>query len=259
MRVLLALVLATLSLPAQAKVVAEILGWTDGKTQFSGYVVYDDAVTEKRPGLLMVPNWMGVTDAAVEKAKAIADTGYVVVLVDMYGAGVRPANTDEAGKAAGAVYADRPVLRGRILSALEALQTMAAKLPIDTDRIGAIGFCFGGAVALELARSGADIAGVVSFHGNLSTSMPAEAGAVKASILVLNGADDTYVPAQQIADFQAEMTAAKADWQFTNYAKAVHCFAEADANSPGCQYEPVAAKRAYAAMQSFFAERFAAQ
>ena len=259
MRALIALVLATLCLPAQAKTVAEVLGWTDGTTQFSGYIVYDDAATEKRPGLLMVPNWMGVTDGAVEKAKAIAETGYVVLVVDMYGVGVRPADTEEAGKAAGAVYADRPALRRRIASALESLQTISVKLPIDTDRIGAIGFCFGGAVALELARSGADIAGVVSFHGNLSTTMPAEAGAVKASVLVLNGADDTYVPAQQIADFQAEMSAAKADWQFVNYAKAVHCFAEADANSPGCQYEPVAAKRAYAAMQSFFAERFAAQ
>lgn len=259
MRALFALALAGLCLPAQAKTVAESLAWTDGKTQFSGYIVYDDAVTEKRPGLLMVPNWMGVTEGAVEKAKAIAETGYVVLVVDMYGTGVRPANTDEAGKAAGAVYADRPVLRGRITAALESMQTIAVKLPIDTDRIGAIGFCFGGAVVLELARSGADVAGVVSFHGNLSTTMPAEAGAVKASVLVLNGADDTYVPAQQIADFQAEMTAAQADWQFTNYAKAVHCFAEADADSPGCRYEPVAAKRAYAAMQSFFAERFAAQ
>lgn len=257
MRSLIALAFAALSLPVLAKPVAEPVSWNHGGTDFDGFLVYDDATDAKRPGLLMVPNWMGVTDAALEKAKQVAGDDYVVLLVDMYGRGVRPANTDEAGKAAGAVYADRAALRGRINTALGVLQAAGGKAPVDTTDIGGIGFCFGGAVVLELARSGADVAGVVSFHGNLATPLPAEAGAVKASVLVLNGAADTYVPAEQIAGFQAEMTAANADWQFVNYAKAVHCFAEADANSPGCMYEPVAAKRAYAAMESFFAERFA--
>jgi len=136
------------------------------------------------------------------------------------------------------------------------LTASADKAPLDVTQVGAIGFCFGGAVALDLARSGADIAGVVSFHGNLSTTLPAKAGEVKASLLVLNGADDTYVPAEQISTFQKEMTDANADWQFVNYSGAVHCFAEADANSPGCLYQPLAAKRAYTAMESFFDERF---
>ena len=258
MRSLIALAFAALSLPVLAKPVAEPVSWNHGGTDFDGVLVYDDATDAKRPGLLMVPNWMGVTASAIEKAKQVAGDDYVVLLVDMYGRGVRPANTDEAGKAAGAVYADRAALRGRITTALGVLQASAGKAPLDTSDIGGIGFCFGGAVVLELARSGADIAGVVSFHGNLATPLPAEAGAVKTSVLVLNGAADTYVPAEQIAGFQAEMAAAGADWQFVNYAKAVHCFAEADANSPGCMYEPVAAKRAYAAMTSFFAERFAA-
>ena len=161
-----------------------------------------------------------------------------------------------SGQAAQAMYADRAVLRARANAAVDLLKAQAAEARFPVDRIGAIGFCFGGATVLELARSGADLAGVVSFHGNLSTSIPAKAGDVKASLLVLNGADDSYVPAEQIGTFQKEMTDAKADWQFVNYSGAVHCFAEADANSPGCLYEPRAAKRAYAAMESFFDEKF---
>jgi dienelactone hydrolase len=256
MRTLLTLALLGLGTTAFAKPVAEPVSWSHGGVEFDGYLVYDDAEGDKRPGLVMVPNWMGVNDSAIAKAKEIAGDDYVILLVDMYGRGVRPANTDEAGKAAGAVYADRPALRGRINAALDVLKASSAKTPLDATELGAIGFCFGGAVALELARSGADIGGVVSFHGNLATPMPAQPGEVKASLLVLNGADDSYVPAEQIAGFQAEMTAAKADWQFVNYSGAVHCFAEADANSPGCLYEPRAAKRAYAAMGSFFEERF---
>jgi len=255
MRTLLALALFGLSATAFAKPVAEPVSWTHGGTDFDGYLVYDDAQGDKRPGLVMVPNWMGVTDAAVEKAKQIAGNDYVVLLVDMYGRGVRPADTEEAGKAAGAVYADREALRGRINAALGVLKA-TTNAPLDATQLGAIGFCFGGAVALDLARSGADVAGVVSFHGNLSTTLPAKEGEVKASLLVLNGADDSYVPAEQVSTFQKEMTDAKADWQFVNYSGAVHCFAEADANSPGCLYEPRAAKRAYAAMASFLGERF---
>lgn len=257
MRALLTLALFGLSAAALAKPVAEPISWNHAGTDFDGVLVYDDASRDLRPGLLMVPNWMGVNDSAIEKAKAIAGDDYVVLLVDMYGRGVRPANTDEAGRAAGAVYADREALRGRINRALKVLEATAGRAPLDTGNLGAIGFCFGGAVALELARSGADIAGVVSFHGNLATPLPAEAGAVKASLLVLNGADDEYVPGEQIAGFQQEMTAAGADWQFVNFSGAVHCFAEADAQGGGmCQYHERSARRAYAMMEDFFAERF---
>ena len=167
----------------------------------------------------------------------------------------REVNTLSSGLSGGLRKAfDGLVFDGMKLN--DALKSVAPRTPVDVDQLGGIGFCFGGAVVLDLARSGADVAGVVSFHGNLSTSIPAQAGDVKASLLVLNGADDTYVPAEQIATFQQEMTAAKADWQFVNYSGAVHCFAEADANSPGCLYEPRAAKRAYAAMDSFFDEKF---
>lgn len=256
MRRLFALALCSLSFAALAKPVAEPVSWSHGGVDFDGYLVYDKDEDDKRPGLLMVPNWMGVTDAAIEKAKQLADDDYVILLVDMYGRGVRPANAEEAGKAAGAVYADPDALRGRINTALGVLTASAGRTPLDATQIGGIGFCFGGAIVLELARSGADIAGVVSFHGNLATKAPAQAGAVKASLLVLNGADDTYVPAEQIAGFQKEMTDAQADWQFVNFGGAVHCFAEADANSPGCLYHPRSARRAYQMMDSFFDEHF---
>ena len=257
-RTLFALALAALGLsaPVAAETVAKPVSWQHGGTTFDGYLVYDADEDDRRPGLLMVPNWMGVNDSAIEKAKALADDDYVILLVDMYGRGVRPANTDEAGQAAGAVYADREALRGRINAALEVLRDAGGQAPVDTTQIGGIGFCFGGAIVLELARSGADVAGVVSFHGNLGTPLPAKAGELKASVLVLNGAADTYVPQDQIDAFQAEMAAAGADWQFVNFGGAVHCFAEADANSPGCRYEPKAARRAYGMMEDFFDELF---
>ena len=257
-RTLFALALAALGLsaPVAAETVAKPVSWQHGGTTFDGYLVYDADEDDRRPGLLMVPNWMGVNDSAIEKAKALADDDYVILLVDMYGRGVRPANTDEAGQAAGAVYADRDALRGRINAALEVLRGAAGQAPVDTTQIGGIGFCFGGAIVLELARSGADVAGVVSFHGNLGTPLPAKAGELKASVLVLNGAADTYVPQDQIDAFQAEMATAGADWQFVNFGGAVHCFAEADANSPGCRYEPKAARRAYGMMEDFFDELF---
>jgi len=257
LRCLLSLALFSLAAAAQAKPVAEPVSWEHGGTTFDGYLVYDGDKDERRPGLVMVPNWMGVTDAAVEKAKALADDDYVILLVDMYGRGLRPADAQEAGQAAGAVYADRVALRGRINTALGVLRDAAGKTPLDASRIGGIGFCFGGAIVLELARSGADVAGVVSFHGNLETTMPAGEGDIGASVLVLNGAADSYVPQAQINAFQEEMAAAKADWVFVNFGGAVHCFAEADANSPGCMYDPKSARRAYGMMEDFFDERFA--
>jgi len=230
------------------------LSWSLGETGFAGHLVYEDG-GENRPGLVMVPNWMGVNASQIEKAKAIAARGYVVLIADVYGADLRPANADEAAKAAGSMYAQRELLRARAAKAVEVLREQAGSAPLDARRIGAIGFCFGGTTVLELARSGSDIAGVVSFHGGLGTSMPAEASAVKAAMLVLNGADDPLVSGEEIAGFQSEMREAGADWQFVNFAGAVHCFAEADANwPPACLYHERSARRAYRMMDDFFAE-----
>ncbi len=259
MRMLLSLILLTSALVANAAPRAEKISWTDGGKTFDGYLVWDDASKDLRPGLVMVPNWYGVNDHAVAKAKTLAGKDYVILLADMYGRGLRPANPDEAGKAAGAVYADPAALRSRANAALASLRGAAKLAPLDTGRIGAIGFCFGGAVALELARGGADLAGVASFHGNLATKMPTTAGILKSPVLVMNGADDKFVSAESIAAFETEMRDAKADWQFVNFGGAVHCFAEPDENGslPGCKFHEPSYRRSVKMMHNFFAEQFA--
>lgn len=250
---LLALLFASAAIAApQAKPVE----WRIGKQAFSGFLVYDDAVATKRPGLLMVPDWLGVTDNAVDKAKQVAGSEYVVLVVDMYGKGIRPKNPDQAMAQVKALRAAPMVMRARMLVALDTLKAQAGKTPLDAAKIGAFGYCFGGSSVLELARGGASLAGAVTFHGGLSTSMPAKAGAVKTPLLVLNGADDKGT-AGDIAGFEKEMNAAGADWQFVNFSGAVHCFALETANSPpGCLYNERAAKRAYRMMEEFWKERF---
>jgi len=251
------LVAAIAPLSASAAMQARPVEWKVGKEAFSGVLVYDDDGDGKRPGLVMVPNWRGVNDSAVEKAKKIAGDDYVVLVADVFGKSVRPKDDKEAGQVAGKLRSDRATLRARALKAVEVLKAQAGKAPVDPARIGAVGFCFGGTTVLELARAGAPLAGVVSLHGGISTDLPAQANAVKAPILVLNGADDKGVTAEDIAAFQKEMDAGGADWQFVNFSGAVHCFAEADANSPpGCLYNPRAAKRAFRMMDDFFEERF---
>ena len=259
-RVFLAISLLLLSSSVFAKTQAKPVEWKVGEQAFSGVLVYDDATSAKRPGLVMVPDWKGVTDAAVATAGKIAGTRYVILVADVYGEGVRPKNDAEARAQVKQLYADRMVLRARADKALEVLKAQAAKAPLDAGRIGAIGFCFGGATVLELARSGADLAGVATFHGGLATSLPAKSGTVKASLLVLNGADDKGTTPEDIAGFQKEMDAAGVDWQFVNFSGAVHCFALENANSPpGCVYNARAAKRGFVMMNNFFDERFAAK
>jgi dienelactone hydrolase len=259
MRILLSICLLACAFAANAAPRADKVSWTDGGKNFDGYLVWDDASKAPRPGLLMVPNWYGVTDGAVAKAKILAGKDYVILLADVYGRGLRPKNADEAGKATAAVYDEPVVLRSRVNAALKALRGAAGKAPLDTKRIGAIGFCFGGAVALELARGGADLAGVATFHGNLSTKMPAKAGAIKAPLLVMNGGDDKFISADAISAFENEMRAAKADWQFVNFGGAVHCFAEPDEHGavPGCLYHQPSYRRSVKMMHNFFDDVFA--
>ena len=259
MRVLLALSLVFISSVSVAAQRADKISWTHGSKNFEGYLVWDDASKKIRPGLLMVPNWYGVNESAISKAKTVAGKDYVVMLVDMYGSELRPKNATEAGKAAGGVYADPAELRARITTALIQFKAAGKKAPVDTRNIGAIGFCFGGAVALDLARSGADIAGIASFHGNLSSNLPAsKVGDVKASVLVMNGADDKYVSTESIASFQKEMQDTKTDFQFVNFGGAVHCFAEPDETTAGsgCVYHEPSYKRSMKMMRNFFSEKF---
>jgi dienelactone hydrolase len=259
MRVLIISALLILAASSsEAAMVVKPISYAVDKTVFSGHLVYDDSSDALRPGLVMVPNWMGETESAVEKAKKIASTDYVILVADMYGEGVRPKNAEEASAQVGKLYADREGLRARINEAVATLRAQLGKAPLRPGKVGAVGFCFGGSTVLELARSGADLAGVVSLHGGLSTSMPAAPNAVKTPILVLNGADDRGTTLENIGKFNEEMNAGGADWQFVNFSGAVHCFAEVDANRPpGCVYNERAAKRAYRMMADFFNEAFA--
>lgn len=264
MRVLFAMIGLLIAAPVLAKPVVKPLEWGYQGTEFSGYVIYDDYSAAIRPGIAMVPNWMGVNDSAIEKAKVIAGKDYVVLLVDMYGKGIRPTNAEQARAAAQAVYADREQMRGRIVWAVEALRAQGRIAPLDFSKLAAIGFCFGGSTVLELARAGAleaslgtSVAGVVSFHGGLSTPLPAAKGDVHTAVLVLNGEADSSVSAEDIAAFTQEMDGAGADWKLVNFPGARHCFAEADANSPpNCVYHEPSATKAYALMHAFLEERF---
>lgn len=253
--------LVLLALPLHAKTVVRTIDHSVGGTPLQSILVYDDAVDTPRPGIVMAPDWMGVNQRQVDLAAQIAGTRYVILIADVYGTAVRPKDAAEAGAAARAMYADRSVLRARMASALEQLRGQAGQAPLDGTHWGAIGFCFGGAAALDLARSGADLAGVASFHGSLGTDDPALAKAIRAQVLVMNGADDTYVSADEIRAFEDEMRAAKVDWQFVNYGGAVHCFAipTATGGPAGCRYDERTARRAYARMNTFFTEAFAAK
>jgi dienelactone hydrolase len=258
MRILLGLCLLASAFAASAAPRADKISWTDGGKNFDGYLVWDDASKAPRPGLVMFPNWYGVNDHAVAKAKTLAGKDYVILLADVYGRGLRPANADEAGKATAAAYADPAGQRSHVNAALKTLRGAAAKAPVDLKHIGVIGFCFGGAMAVELARSGADIAGVATFHGNLSTKMPAKPGVIKEPVLVMNGADDKFTSAEAISNFENEMRSANVDWQFVNFGGAVHCFAEPDEHGtvPGCQFHEPSYRRSVRLMHSFFAEAF---
>lgn len=257
-RILLAIGLTLAAAPVFAKMQAKPVEWSVGKDHFSGYVVYDDAGKTNRPGLVMMPDWYGVSDSAVEKAKHIAGTDYVVLVTDVYGKDVRPKSNEEALAQVKKLNADDATWRARINKAVDVLKAQAGSAPVDVSKIGAFGYCFGGSTVLELARSGADIVGVVSFHGGLSTPMPAKADAIKTSVLVLNGADDKGT-AGDIAGFEKEMNDGGADWQFVNFSGAVHCFALPTASRPGCMYNERAATRGESMMRNFFAERFAAK
>jgi dienelactone hydrolase len=255
MRVLGVLV-GLLALTAAAKPVQKPVKYELSGTKFEGVLVYDDSVKASRPGLVLIPNWLGINTANLKQAAEIAGKDYIIFVADMFGESVRPKTPDEAGKVSGAVKADRRLMRARVNKALEQLRAEGKAVGLDAKKLGAIGFCFGGTAALELARSGADVAGVVSFHGGLDAPLAADKP-ITAKVLALHGADDPYVPAAEVTAFQEEMRKAKADWQLVAYGNSVHSFTDVDANTPGqTQYHPKVAKRAYKAMNDFFAEAF---
>lgn len=247
---------AILAIPAVAAIKSEFVEYKQGETVLEGYLVYDDALKGQRPGVLVIHQWLGLTDNEKMRANMLAEMGYVAFAVDIYGKGIRPKESNAAGAEAGKYRKDLPLFRERINAGL---QTLLKNSNVDPKRVAAIGYCFGGGAALELARSGANIAGVVSFHGSLTTTMPAVAGKVPAKVLVCHGADDPFVPMKDVEGFLDEMRAAGADYQFIAYSGAVHAFTQNEAgndNSKGAAYNEKADKRSWQAMKDFFAEIF---
>lgn len=243
-------------IPAQAAIQFKTVEYFEGNTTLEGLSVYDDALPGKRPGVLVVHQWKGLGDYERKRAEMLAKLGYNVFAVDIYGKGIRPKDTKEAGAQAGRFKNDRKLLRARAQAGLEQLKKSEFT---DTNRVAAIGYCFGGTTVLELARSGADIAGVVSFHGGLSTPTPEDARDIKCRVLALHGADDPNVPPKEVEAFEKEMRDAKVDWQLVAYGNAVHAFTDWNAgndNSKGVAYNEKADKRSWEAMKAFFSEIF---
>jgi dienelactone hydrolase len=242
---------------ASAEIKTKVVEYKDGDTVLEGFVAWDSAAVGKlMPGVLVVHQWMGLTDYEMGRCKQLAELGYVAFALDIYGKGIRPTTFETAGKEAGMYKKDRALLRRRLNLGLAQLRNQAG---VAKDKVAAIGYCFGGMGTIELARSGADIQGIVSFHGGLDSPAPADGKNIKAKLLICHGADDPFVSAADIAAFQAEVNAAKVDWQMINYSGAVHSFTQPMAgndNSRGAAYNAAADKRSWVAMQSFFNELF---
>lgn len=258
MRYALALLLASLWITtAEAEIKTKVVQYKDGDVTLEGFVAWDSEQTAKeRPGVLVVHQWLGLTEYEQSRCRQLAELGYVAFALDIYGQGVRPAGPQDAGKLAGVYKGDRALYRKRLKLGLDQLR---AQPGVSQQQIAAIGYCFGGTGAIELARSGAEIAGIVSFHGGLDSPSPADGKKVKGKMLICHGADDPFVPVPEIDAFKKEMNDAKVDWQMTYYSGAVHSFTQPMAgndNSRGAAYNALADKRSWQAMKDFFDELF---
>jgi len=257
MRVLFAVVaILAMVFPAAARVKTELVEYKQGDVVLQGYIAYDEAVTGKRPGVLVIHDWMGVSDDTKMRAEMLAKLGYVALTADIYGKGVRPKNSQEASAEAGKFYQDRALLRARAKAGLDFLMS---RPEVDPTRLAVMGYCFGGGASLELAMSGAPLKGVVTFHGSLTTPTPDDAKNIKGKVLVLHGADDPYVKQADVTAFMDEMRKAGVDWELVQYSGAVHAFTIRGAgsdNSKGAAYNPEADRRSWQAMKDFFEEIF---
>ncbi|MGE5172298.1 MAG: dienelactone hydrolase family protein [Betaproteobacteria bacterium] len=258
MKYVLMLLFLVITVKANAAIRSQTVEYKQEDATLEGYLAYDDTIKGARPGVLVVHEWWGINDYIKKRTEQLAALGYVAFAADIYGKGIRAKTREEAMGLAGKFRSgnDRTLLRNRANAALDVLK----KNPMaDPKRIAAIGYCFGGTAALELARSGADVAGVVSFHGGLATPNPEDAKNIKAKVLVLTGADDPSVKPDQVMAFEDEMRKAGVDWYLVSYGNAVHGFTNPDNgtdNSRGAAYNEKADKRSWKAMKAFFREIF---
>ena len=252
-----ALVVAAAIGSARAAVRTESVEYKDGDVALEGYLAYDDALADKRPGVLIVHEWWGLSDQQERRARMLAELGYVAFALDMYGKGKLTDDPKQAGEWAGMLRNDPELARRRFEAGLKVLRDNEHT---DASRIAAIGYCFGGGICLDMARMGVDLVGVVSFHGNLKSAVPdALRKPITAKILVCHGADDPNVLPADVAAFEDEMRAAGADWQLIAYGGAVHAFTNPDADRHGIKgvtYNEKADRRSWEAMKQFLAEVF---
>ena len=253
--ILLALLTVACAVSVQAKIVTKVVDYQQGDTTLEGYLAYDDAISGKRPGVLVVHQWLGLTDYEKHRAEQLAQLGYVAFCADIYGKDSRPKNVQEAGALTGKYKNNRPLLRARVNAALD---TLKKNERVDAKNVAAIGYCFGGTTVIELARSGAELNGVVSFHGGLDSPAPADGKNIRCKILALAGADDPFQKDSDLTAFENEMRDNKVDWQIVFYGGAVHSFTQPNPGfeNPGAKYNEKANKRSWQAMKDFFAEIF---
>ncbi len=241
------------AVPATAAIKTEEIVYRHGDLELQGYFAYDDKFAGTRPVVMVVHEWWGHGPYSRRRAEQLAALGYLAFANDMYGKGRYARTHEEAGKLAGVTRGNRALMRERAWAGVEAMKSHRLA---DPARPAAIGYCFGGTTVLELARGGADLKGVVSFHGSLDTPDPEATKGIKAKILVLHGADDVRV-GPEIPNFQGEMRRVNADWQFVSYGGAVHSFTVREAGndpSKGSAYNEAADRRSWQAMKSFLKE-----
>jgi len=254
-RLWLGVLLLVLAGAADADVVAKKITYNvDGK-ELDGYLAYDDSIKGRRPGVLVVHEWWGLNDYARRRARMLAKLGYTAFAVDMYGEGRVATHPEDAKKFAGEVMANMPMAKQRFEAALDLLRKEPT---VDASHIAAIGYCFGGGVVLAMARSGLALDGVASFHGMLATDHPAGPGQIRAAVLVMTGADDPFVPHDQVEQFRKEMVAARADYKVIVYPGAKHSFTNPGADEYGrtfklpLAYNKAADEDSWKEMQAFF-------
>jgi dienelactone hydrolase len=248
-----------ISTTSNAAVVEQPVSYSLAGTNFAGYLAYDEALRGKRPGVVVFPEWWGLNDYPKERARQLAAMGYVALAADMYGNGKVATNATEAGKLAGQFRSTwdtggREMMRQR---AQVALATLAANPRVDPTRLAAIGYCFGGTVAQELAYSGANLRGAVIFHGGLNPPAEGDLTRMKAKLLILHGSLDTNTKPEDIAAMQQALDKGRVDWEMVIYGGAKHGFTNpANTGGPGSgvAYNEPAARRSWQAMIDFFRE-----
>lgn len=245
---------------AHAAVKEEPVTYSDGATTMKGFVVYDDAMKDKRPGIVVVHEWWGITPHVRGEARRLASQGYTAFIADLYGDAKTADNPKDAGALSGAVRKNPDTMRARFEAARKHL---ASHPTVDAARLGAIGFCFGGSVVLDMARAGVELDGVAAFHAGLPPSgAPAQRGKTRAKVLVLNGEADPFIKPESVSAFKKEMEAAGVEYRYVSYPGAVHAFTNPEATEKGRQfnlplaYDAKADQASKAEMERFFRTLF---